>query len=425
MDPDFRWNPFADQPHNVAPKKARLRRHLFYLPGYFRILGANLCLAAPGLARYLRYRKRMYARPLLLDRPFGVAVSPAGERTSSILEALKELGVGRTLIRIPSWETAALDTSRSLVRTLHEAGIEVTAALLQSREDVRRPAEWEAFLEEVFAQFSGMCSVFEIGHAWNRTKWGVWDFREYLRLAFPAMDLSRRYGVRLAGPAVIDFEFHLYPPVLKRLPFDVVTSLLYVDRVGAPENRQFGWDTPGKVALLRAVVDSCLPEGRPLWVTEVNWPLEGTGKYSPAAGKANVSESAQADYLVRYYLLCLASGYVDRIYWWQLVAPGYGLIDDRSRGWRKRPSFAAMKTMVRILDGARFLRRIPHPRAYIFLFHRKGEDVAVCWTRGQKEKIVFSGRVERVEDAEGRGVPSPEREVEAGPSPVYAFLGNL
>ena len=112
--------------------------------------------------------------------------------------------------------------------------IDVTISLLQQRDDVLHPPRWENFIDCVFGQFKEKCSYFEIGHAWNRTKWGVWNYKEYLSLARPAYELGQKYGVKLVGPAVIDFEFHLYPPILKEIPFDKVSSLLYVDRVGAP-----------------------------------------------------------------------------------------------------------------------------------------------------------------------------------------------
>ena len=106
---------------------------------------------------------------------------------------------------------------------------------------------------------------------------------------------------------------HLYPAILPRIPFNVFSSLLYVDRMGAPENRQFGWDLQRKASLLKAVVDTCGMGKKPLRITEMNWPLKGTGKYSPVSGKPNVSEEDQADYLVRYYVLSLASGFIRRI----------------------------------------------------------------------------------------------------------------
>lgn len=434
----FEWNAFADQPHNVAGRAERRRHHLKHAGSYFEIAAANLRLAIPAIRRYRRLWRDMYAAPADIGDPFACAVSEAGDRSEDVLALLRETGARMTLVRVGSWERDALDRRERFVRSLRAAGFDVALALLQRREDVLDPAAWRGFLEEVFERFNGPAPHMEIGHAWNRTKWGVWDHREYLRLAEPAFELASRSGVRLVGPAVIDFEFHLYPVTLPRLPFDRTSSLLYVDRKGAPENAQFGWSTPRKLALLKAVTDACVrarprPPGKgeqPLWITEVNWPLEGTGPWSPASGKPNVSEETQADFLVRYYILCAASGFVERIYWWQLLAPGYGLVDSREEPWRRRPSFRAFRTLAERLRGGRFLGALGDGRAgaaRAFLFRRDGRDCAVCWSAdGTAGRIELPRPALRVFDRDGeelRGRADGPRLAVDG-RPVYAELGD-
>jgi hypothetical protein len=422
MDKDFKWNPYADQPHNVASKKQRFWSHFRFAPSYFSLFFANVQKSLPVLSCYRRYKKALYATPIRLRHPFGVAVSPLEQRNEEVLDSMERLGVRKTLVRIPSWEKDRLDYYENFVEQIHRRGLNILLSLLQRREDVRNPESWEQFLDDVFSRFKPFGSHFEIGHAWNRTKWGVWDYREYLKLAQLAVPLARKHGIELIGPAVIDFEFHLYPIVLKKIAFDHVSSLLYVDRVGAPENTQFGWSTPQKVALLRSVVDACVKEKRDVWITEMNWPIAGTGKYSPAVGRMNVSEEEQADFLVRYFILCLATGLVDRIYWWQLVAPGYGLIDSRREIWRERPSFFAMKSMVERIEGSLFVKKLPHPKAYMFLFCKQEKAFAVCWTRGSSLSYAFSESVLRVQNRDGVEVPFQANRVQLGPSPRYVYF---
>jgi hypothetical protein len=432
---EFRWNPYADQPHNVALREERLRHHLKYASSYFGLAGSNIRKAVPVLSLYHEYRKKMYEEEVRIDKPFAISVSPAADKNEKILDLLEEAGVRKTLVRVPSWEKDKLDVFEKFFGMISERGIELTVALLQQRDDVLIPLRWQNFLEDAFSRFSKVSSYFEIGHAWNRTKWGVWDFREYLNLARPALPLAEKYGVKLVGPAVIDFEFHLYAPVLDAVPFDKVSSILYVDRMGAPENKQFGWDTSKKVALLKAVVDGSCGEAKEVWITEVNWPLKGTGKYSPASGKPNVSEEEQADYLVRYFVLCLASGFVQRVYWWQLVAPGYGLIDSRSKEWRRRPAFLAMKTMVKLLEGSTFIRKgdnplfskIAHDQAMIFCF-KKGdsplfpENFAVCWTKHGHYDYDFPKRIVRVLSRDGEEISFKDARVKITSAPKYIFF---
>src|SRR4030042_1255001 len=99
----FAWNDFADQPHNVAPRRARFRHHL------------------------------------------------------------KAAGIGQTLVRIPSWERGDLLRYETFIRLLRREGVDVVAALLQRRDDVLDPASWTGFLADVFSGFSTLCSHFEGG----------------------------------------------------------------------------------------------------------------------------------------------------------------------------------------------------------------------------------------------------------------------
>lgn len=404
----FEWNPYADQPHNVAPRSERLRHHISHAGSYLEIARRNLLCGPRILALFAKYRRGMFASPVVLDRPLGCAVSPAGGREEEILSLLAETGAGTTIVRIPSWERDRLGGYEAFVRSLHNRGFEVCLALLQRRADVLDPPGWRSFLEETFARFAPYASHFEVGHAWNRTKWGVWDHREYLALAAPAFDLAPRYGVRLIGPAVIDFEFHLYPVTLPRLPFEAWTSLLYVDRVGAPENTQFGWSAEAKLALLRACLDASSPAGRELWITEFNWPLAGTGPWSPASGRPNVGEEEQADYLVRYALLGLAGGMVRRIYWWQLAAPGYGLADPRERPARRRPSLHAFRTLASRLENSLYTGytgRIGKRTPRAFFFRRGEEEFAAAWTPGPPAAFDFGRPIRRTIGRDGEEKP--------------------
>jgi hypothetical protein len=427
----FAWNACADQPHNVAPRFERTRHHLRHWPAYFTLAGADLVWGIPALWRYPSFRRRMHrGRVSISPDMFGVAVSPAAGFPASAAEELAsflgEIGVRQTLFRVPSWEKDRLAEYEAFARALDKSGQGLLTAVLQRREDVFESGLWERFLGETIGRLGDVCPYFEVGHAWNRTKWGVWDYTEYLRLIRPAGPLRERYGVKIVGPAVIDFEFHLYPPVLRSFDFDKASSLLYVDRMGAPENAQAGWTTAGKIALLAAVVAASSRRPVGTWITEVNWPLEGTGPFSPASGKPNVSEDAQADYLVRYYVIALSSGLIERVYWWQLVAPGYGLIDSREAPWRRRPSFFAFQTMVGRLAGGEFLGKETSARgtapAEVYRFAKDGRDFAVAWTTGAAREIEFDRPIDGALGRDGREVPFSGNRVLIDGSPRYIIF---
>lgn len=135
---------------------------------------------------------------------------------------------------------------------------------------------------------------------------------------------------------------------------------------------------------------------KPIWITEMG--------VTSIAAPGGVSEKIQADYLVRNYLICLSTGYVERIFWFCLLdwvqdtqAPPWdahlGLL--RFNG-EPKPAYAAYKTMVSKLSGKKFAGEIkvkPHIFAYLFIPHDHLNQTTtryptlVCWTDKGKEKF--------------------------------------
>ena len=85
-----------------------------------------------------------------------------------------------------------------------------------------------------------------------------------------------------------------------------------------------------------------------LWITETNWPLLNTAPYTPNSGhpRSTVDEKTQAKFLTDYYHIAYATGLVERVYWWQLINPGYGLVDHRGANLRRMPSFYAFRKLL-------------------------------------------------------------------------------
>jgi len=112
----------------------------------------------------------------------------------------------------------------------------------------------------------------------NRVKWGMWGIREIVSLWENVAELRRLYPqLTILGPAVNDFEYHYYAPLLSRMKglLDGVSNHLYVDRRGAPENFQGRFSLLEKCILGRAMAESHGLRG--FYVTETNWPLTGAG----------------------------------------------------------------------------------------------------------------------------------------------------
>jgi hypothetical protein len=380
------WDHLSDQPHQHASRLDKLRVRL----ADTRLHLEEAAVVAAALPRIRsRYRELKLRREPATFQGFGIALRPWPEDPAALLGLVDDLGAKHVLLRLHPWEEDH-DAEEDLARELHGRGLELTFALPQNRELVKDPARWRRAMEEIGPRFMPYGNRFKVGQAINPSMWVIWNLNEYVRLVKEASEVLR--GAEILGPSVIDFEHHVTAAVLnlKRpgLRFDAVSALLYVDRRGAPENPQAGFDTEGKVLLLKAIADTARNSTGRVWITEVNWPLR-EGPHSPAGQAVSVGEPEQADYLVRYYLLALGTGAVERVFWWQMIAKGYGLVDPV--GLRRRPAFEAFRELIREVDGCRLESRLPAPApARLWLLRRPdGGQVAVGWSTGGPAKVTL------------------------------------
>ena len=410
----FRWDGYSDQP---ATLDRRIKRRLRWrsIGSVLRNLSSAFLLPRPVLRAVVRRETlRDHANDAIglcvnLERPFEDKKILSG---AELAEIVGTLNLRRLAVRIPLSDIDNLQDYVDFIR--HFPGYRILGVILQDRSTIEDPARLESALERIFASLSGDVDCYQIGNAVNRLKWGFVSVDEWFGFFKVAWDLRNRKfpHIRLLGGAAIDFDLLDHCRSLRNgFPFtyDGYASLLYVDRRGAPENRQMGFDLEGKIHVLRRLIESGNKvdggDAR-LWITEVNWPLEDTGRYAPAMDHCRVGEREQLHYLVRYYLLALASGSVAACYWHQLVAPGYGLIDNRGGVVRKRPAFHGFATLCRLFNGARIERfsRQDELGYYRLAARKDGMEILALWCSGREATIKMPPDKTAV-DIEGRPMP--------------------
>lgn len=415
------WDKLSDQPFQHASSVQKLLNRAADVPEHLGDLLTVLRMAPKIRRRYLALKKGLFTKPSRFDG-LGIALMPSRDHASEHLDAVLELGVRHVLIRLQPWNVD-IEGAEKLARRLVENGLEVVFDVPHNRDLVRDLKAWREAIESIAERFTPLGRHFVIGHAVNRSKWGLWTGSEYHALFTEAAKILRRYeGVEVLGPGVIDFEFHFTVGYLNRRDFffDAVASLLYVDRRGAPENRHLGFDTVDKVVLLKAICDTarnCRPRS---WITEVNWPL-WEGPHSPAGRAVSVDEDTQANYLVRYMVLTLGTGMVERVYWWRLIARGYGLVVEEADGrLRRRPAYAAFQTLLQQLDGADFDGPVEAPEGVrLNLFRTATCFILVAWAVELPLEVHLASVPDRMVDRDGNTVGMPGPDIELGPSPIY------
>ena len=337
-------------------------------------------------------------------------------------ELLEELGVEHILVRCKLWEMDKLDELEDFILACKYK--ELTLNILQDREHIEDLALLKNDLRLIFSSFHKKVTRFQIGSTINRAKWGFFSVDEYNRFYKVAYDLKRSEfpHIKLLGSGVIDFEYHFTAHTLFHLTptkYDGVASLLYVDRRGAPENTQMGFDLSSKIALLSSMISLSPKSKNHLYITETNWPISNTAPYAPTSEHECVDEESYANFLVRYYLLAFASQKVDAVFWHQLIAAGYGLIDNR-QGLRKRSAFYAFKTLISFLKGSQFVRLDSKKGHYILQCLKDDKPIEIHWSLSQ-----ISIKNENFFTAYSRdGEPIQESEITVFGSPIYLQIND-
>lgn len=396
-DDVYEWDPHSDQPYVIRNRAAKRRLYLRGAVGSLKtFLIALLALPAAFLMRSVRPLERLPAATSAIG--LGINVESVLTETTpvpleTLSKAVHELGIDHLLLRVPLGAASSLTPYLELAHRF--AGKELLIDVLQDREHVADHDLLESHLQTVFESFAPYATSFKIGNAINRRKWAFVSLDEYFEFFRVAQRLrdNRFPRIKLLGGSIIDFELPNFARSLLHfapIRYDAVAALLYVDRRGAPENTQFGVDLLGKIAWFRSLMRVSRKCADRLIITETNWPLVGTEPFAPAVGACMVDEEQQAAYLARYYLLAFASGQVETVYWHQLVAPGYGLLDNRGQDVRRRRAFYALKTMTGFFSGATITGFERRGQRYALTADRQHQRVAAIWTNDETVAVKLS-----------------------------------
>ncbi len=415
MKKPFKWDDYSDQPALLQDKEyKKSMRKKESLSLLYTIFSSLIILPLSILMMPFVKRKEINSSEFF---SLGVDWQREPQETLAMLE---ELEINSILLRFKLWEMDKLDELKTFI--FQNRDKKITLKLLQDREHIEDLELLKNDLHVIFSMLGNSVTMYEIGSTINRAKWGFFSVREYLDFYKVAYDLKKTEfpDMKLLGSGVIDFELHFTVHTLFnfcKCKYDAVAALLYVDRRGAPENTQLGFTLTDKIALLSTLVWLSPKTKQELHVTETNWPLSNTAPYAPTSEHECVSEDLYADFMLRYYLLTFASQQVDSVSWHQLIAPGYGLVDNRE-GIRKREAFFTYKFMFATLKNAQFLRLDIKRGYYIFQVLLDEKLLQIHWSI--KETTLENQDYYEVYSKTGKKINDETLVISS--SPLYIFI---
>jgi len=347
-DNDKWWDYYSDQPY-VLDKKHKPRLTTDSIVESFKTLATLVGVSPALLWRYLTIKR---TSSTLAPKDFvGLSIAPNPNYKNDQIEMVDELGVNQLLLRIPAWKDNQIDEYIDYAQSFRDKHFLIN--ILQNRESVCNPSKWKRNVKTIIEGCQTFTHDFQIGNAINRSKWGCHTTADYFKLQNQVDALRSEFpNINLFGSSVIDFEpMSTLRTLINAHPYklDGCAALLYVNRRLSPYNKQFGiFDLDNKIRLIYAILSLSNKSKNKLWITENNWPLLNTKPYTPNSGnpRSTVDERTQAEYLKQYYQIAYQSGMVEKVYWWQLINPGYGLVDSRGKELRKMPSYFAFKSLL-------------------------------------------------------------------------------
>ena len=340
------WDPYSCQPYKMSDVD-KPRSGQGHLLEYAKV-GASALLGLPAIAYQFLTLKKSPANIAAKDF-VGLSINADKPHRSATHEMVHDLGVQELLLRVPSWELHKLDDYAQYIESFQQQNVLVN--ILQNRDSIKDVSAWQEQVSLIIENLQEVTQTFWIGNAINRTKWGCAHSGQYLQLQEAVEKLRSDFPtVKLLGSSVIDFEPLLSWRTLwnaRKFHLDGTAALLYVNRRFSPFSKQYKiFDLENKIRLAKAMTKLSNRSDDKLWIPETNWPLLNTKPYTPNSGSPNrtCDEPTQAEFLKLYYQIAWQTGWVEKVYWWQLINPGYGLVDSRN-GLRKMPSYTAFKEL--------------------------------------------------------------------------------
>ncbi len=349
MNSNFPWDSNSDQPYILKREDKETLRKGHKLD-FLKLIVTNL-IFFPYLFLKFILKLMMFDKiePTRKTNFYGLCVNlDKGEAQYKLIE---ELSVKSLQIRVFLNDIKNIDAYVDFTKGFGEDKA-ILITIIQDREHIEDHELLKKNINIIFEKFQGIAKEFQIGNAINRIKWSFISMEEYLAFYETIQKVRDENfpNIKLIGSAVIDFEYHFSIRTLFnnfKIHYDKFSTLLYVDRRGSPYSTQMGiFDLKNKIEFLDTILKSSKKSENSIYITETNYPLSNTAPYAPTSEKECVSEEVYKKYMLEYFDIALNTGKVEKVFWHQLIAPGYGLVDNRNGKLRKTEAFYAFKKIV-------------------------------------------------------------------------------
>lgn len=354
----------------------------------------------------------------------GVCVASAADPTTDayVIAQLKALGIRQVRLDLSYGDLENFNAR--FLRALIADKFSISLHLIQpinAAKHMENQAEqliWQTFLQDVLDTFGRDIKQIEIGTTINRKRWAGYTYTGFLIAWQIAHDAIKSRDICLCGPSIQDFEPFYNVNLLKtfqrnkQLP-DIHTNNLFSERVSEPERFdhrifKYRWATIFKFNLIKKA-HILKKIGADFGVNKLMSPVGFWAIYRILRILPDGAQK-QADYAARYFLLLAASGAFQQVNWGALICQREGLISDgltdadypdlervahyksvdgELKNYRHQPSFDAVKTVAKLIQGAQYLGAVATANGLEIHHFKQGEQhFHAAWTVNGKASLL-------------------------------------
>jgi hypothetical protein len=339
-----------------------------------------------------------------------------------VIQQLQSLGLKRVRLDFTYGDLESYNV-RFLRRLISEK-LEVTLHLLQPFDAAKNmhledeQLKWRAFVIAVLDAFGKEVKEIELGNTINRKRWAGYHLFGFFKAWGIAYEEVSRREITIIGPNIQDFEPMYNISLLKKLKKlnqlpNIHSNNLFVERVTEPERFdhrifKYRWATWFKYNLIkksRILHKISQDFGVKSLVSPVAfWAVYRIQRILPDG------KQKQADYAARYFLLLASSGSFLHANWGSFICQREGLINDglteadypdlervahyksadgQLENYQTQPSFVALKTVAKLIQGAQYIKPIVTADGLeIHYFIQGDQHIHAAWTINGKVAFV-------------------------------------
>ncbi len=234
--------------------------------------------------------------------------------------------------------------------------------------------------------------------------WEIWNEPNLDYFWPPEADVARYGALLLEAAAAIrraDPTAFIVAPGTSGYDWPFWTALGEMGvfkKLDAVTVHSYGLEIPEHVGLYYVQLAALLHRYSPAWKLPV---LSGEWGYSSV--ERGISEGQQAQYLARQWLINLAYD-VNLSIWYDWRDDGVDRADiEQNFGTvhhdlSPKPAYRAAQTLLKTLDGYRFMRRIPLENSddYLLFFQKESQVAMALWTTGEAHTLILPISVDDV-----------------------------